>query len=108
MTLLPGLYLTYYFVQFDSGNALREKCELFLYHYHFSFSPYCQDLSHVAPRDQKIASSILGSPQFPLLEVGKKSGITTNLLLQGTIVETVIKIWNLFIYSLDLNVIYIF
>lgn len=33
------------------------------------------------------------------------SDITSNLLLQGTVVEMVIKICNLFIYSLDLNVI---
>lgn len=100
-----GLYLTYYCVQFDSGNAFRERCELFLYQYHFSFSLYCQDLPDIAPRDQKIASSILESPSFPLLEVGEeKSGITGNLLLQGMI-ETAIQIWSLFIYPLDLNVI---
>lgn len=33
------------------------------------------------------------------------SDITNNLLLQETVVEMVIKICNLFIYSLDLNVI---
>lgn len=39
VTLCPGLYLTYYYVQFDSDNAFGEKRELFSY-----FSPHYLDL----------------------------------------------------------------
>lgn len=62
----------------------------------------------VAPMNQKIAYSILLSPKFPLLEVGKTSPVTSDLLLQGRTVGTVINIWSLFIYLVDLNVMYFF
>lgn len=89
VTLVLGSQLTCHYVQFDSDNAFGEKHELFSYRYNFSLSPYYLG---VAPMEQKIVYSILLSPKCPLLEVGgKKSQITSNFLLQETVIETVIK-----------------
>lgn len=55
---------------------------------------------------QKITYSILLPSKFPVRDVEgkKKSQITSNLLLQETVEETVIEVRNLFIYLLDFNV----
>lgn len=55
-------------------------------------------LRDVSPMDQKVAYLILLSPKFPLLTVGKKSQITSNLVLWRMIIERVIKTCNLFIH----------
>lgn len=53
VTLLLGLCLTYYDVQFDSDNAFGEKHELVLYLSNFGFSPWCLDLPDGCSHESK-------------------------------------------------------
>lgn len=103
--LVQGLYLTYYHVRFNSDNALERNTSYFYTTVISASLPttcvYLMLLPWVNP---KIASSILLSPKFLLLEEGKQFHTTSNVPLQRTTVETTIKGVE-FVCPSDLNVI---
>lgn len=103
---VQGLYLTRYYVRFDSENALERNTHSFYATVISASLPVTWVCLLLLPWiDQNMADSILLAPKIPTVRSrGKKSQVTSNLLLQRTIVETITKVME-FVCSLDLNVI---